>query len=205
MLGRALVPYGGFVAAGLQPGETVLVNGATGAFGGAGVGVALAMGAGCVIATGRNGAALEDLSRRFGPRVRPARMVGDEERDRAQILATASGPIDLVLDLMPPAATPAQVTAALLTVRPQGRVVLMGGVRQNLQLPYSWLMRNNITLRGQWMYARESVGRLVALVRAGLLDLETTALTRFSLDDVNEAVTHAAAHAGAFQATVICP
>jgi hypothetical protein len=37
MLGEAyLVPYGGFVAADLQPGEIVVVNGATGAFGSAG-------------------------------------------------------------------------------------------------------------------------------------------------------------------------
>ena len=205
MLGRSLVPYGGFVAADLRPGETVVVNGATGAFGSAGVAVALAMGAGCVIATGRNGAALEELSRRFGARVRPVRMVVDEEKDRASIVGAAEGPIDLVLDLMPPAAVPAQVTAALMTVRPSGRVVLMGGVRQDIHFPYAWLMRSGITLRGQWMYARESVGRLIALVRSGLLDLEATAVTRFSLEDVNEAVAHAAAHAGAFEATVICP
>lgn len=205
MLGRSLVSYGGFVAADLRPGETVVVNGATGAFGCAGVAVALAMGARCVIATGRNGAVLEELSRRFGARVRPVRMVVDEEKDRASIVGAAPGPIDLVLDLMPPAAVPAQVTAALTTVRPNGRVVLMGGVRQDIHFPYGWLMRNGITLRGQWMYARESVGRLIALVRAGLIDLEATAVTRFSLEDVNEAVAHAAAHAGAFEATVICP
>jgi alcohol dehydrogenase len=205
MLGRSLVPYGGFVAADLRPGETVVVNGATGAFGSAGVAVALAMGAACVIATGRNGAALEELARRFGARVRPVRMVVDEERDRTRILEAASGPIDLVLDLMPPAAVPAQVTAALKTVRPNGRVVLMGGVRQDINVPYTWLMRNGITLRGQWMYARESVGRLIALVRSGLLDLEATTVTRFPLEAVNEAVAHAAAHAGAFEATVICP
>lgn len=51
-LGLALVPYGGFLAAGLQPGETVLVSGATGNFGSAAVAVALAMGAECVIAPG---------------------------------------------------------------------------------------------------------------------------------------------------------
>ena len=38
----------------LQPGETVLVSGATGNFGSAAVSVALAMGAACVVAPGRN-------------------------------------------------------------------------------------------------------------------------------------------------------
>ena len=49
-----LVPYGGLLAADLQAGETLLVSGATGHFGSAAVMVALAMGAGCVVAPGRN-------------------------------------------------------------------------------------------------------------------------------------------------------
>jgi alcohol dehydrogenase len=44
-LSRLLVPNGGLVAGDLRPGETLVVNGATGGFGIAGVAVALAMGA----------------------------------------------------------------------------------------------------------------------------------------------------------------
>jgi alcohol dehydrogenase len=199
-LGTYLVPYGGFDAVALRPGEVVVVNGATGAFGSAGVAVALAMGAACVIATGRNGEALDKLARRFGSRVRPVRMLVDEEADRARILAAAPGPIDCVLDLLPPAATPAQVRAALKTVRPFGRVVLMGGVREELAISYAWLMRYCITVRGQWMYARESIGRMVALVRAGLLPLDASQVSSFDLEQVNEAIAHAAVHAGPFEA-----
>jgi alcohol dehydrogenase len=61
-LGTLLVPYGGFLAAQLQAGETVLVNGATGSFGSAAVAVALGMGVQCVVATGRNEAALAELT-----------------------------------------------------------------------------------------------------------------------------------------------
>ena len=50
-----LVPYGGWLAGGLQAGETVLVSGATGNFGSAAVAVALAMGAGCVVARAEGG------------------------------------------------------------------------------------------------------------------------------------------------------
>src|ERR1700761_4758331 len=85
-LGTLLVPYGGFLAAGLQPGETVVVNGATGGFGSAAVAVALGMGAAGVIATGRNETALADLSRRFGARLRTVTMRGDEDSDRKRIL-----------------------------------------------------------------------------------------------------------------------
>ena len=56
-----LVPYGGLLAASLQAGETLLVSGATGNFGSACVAVALAMGAGCVVAPGRNRQVLDDL------------------------------------------------------------------------------------------------------------------------------------------------
>jgi alcohol dehydrogenase len=204
-IGSYLVPFGGFDAAQLKAGEIVVLNGATGAFGSAGVAVALALGAASVIATGRNRERLEGLAQSFGSRVRSVAMTGDEEVDRARILAIAPGPIDCVLDLLPPAASAAQVRSALLTVRPFGRVVLMGGVRQDLSLPYAWLMRNCITLRGQFMYARASVGRLLALVRAGVLELDASKIVSFGLEQVNEAVTHAAEHAAPFEATVLVP
>lgn len=203
--GTFLVPFGGFVAAGLQAGEAVLVNGATGAFGSAAVAVALAMGASCVIATGRGQVALDDLVRRFGERVRPVRMAVDEEADRQRILAAAPGPIDLVLDLLPPAATAAQVRAALLTVRRNGRVVLMGGLQTDVGVPYGWLMRNCVTLHGQWMYSRESIPRLIGLIRSGLLKLSEFDVTTFALDEANAAIAHAAANGGPFRTTVICP
>ena len=186
-IGNYLVPYGGLDAIGFRAGETLVVNGATGAFGSAGVATALAMGAGRVIATGRNRTVLESLSERFGSRVKIAVMRADEETDRQHILEVAEGPIDCVLDLLPPAASPAQVRAAARTVRPRGRVCLMGGVREDINLPYAWLMRDCITVRGQWMYAREAIGRVVALVRAGLLDLVSSNITTFALEHVNEA------------------
>jgi len=208
-LGTLLVPYGGFLAANLEAGQTVVVNGATGAFGSAGVAVALAMGARAVLATGRNRAALDDLGRRFGERVRPVPMQGDEQQDRARILAAAPAPIDCVLDLLPPAASTAQVRTALLAVRPYGKVVLMGGVGMaggpGLELPYPWLMRNGITIVGQWMYPRIAPLKLIGLIRAGLVKLDEFNPTSFGLDEVNRAVAHAAEHSAPFQMTIVRP
>lgn len=208
-LGTLLVPYGGFLAANLKAGETVLVNGATGTFGSAAVAVAVAMGAGCVIATGRNEAALNDLARRLGPRVRTAKMVGDEEADRQRMLAAAPAPIDCVLDLLPPMATAFQVRAALMTVRPYGRVVLMGGVGMaggdGLLLDYAWLMRNCVTIIGKWMYPPDAAPRMIALIRAGLVKLDDFEVRAFSLNEVNDAVAYAAVHSGPFKMTVVQP
>ncbi|MBN8927215.1 MAG: alcohol dehydrogenase [Rhodospirillales bacterium 69-11] len=208
-MGTLLVPYGGWLAAGLQPGETVLVSGATGQFGSAAVVVALGMGAGCVVAPGRNQAVLAELQRRFGPRVRTVRLQGDEDGDRARMQAAAPGPIDCVLDLLPPSADTIPVRAAAMTVRQNGRVVLMGGVGMlggpGLDLPYPWLMRNNIRLIGQWMYPREASVCMAALIRSGLIRLSEYEVTTFGLDAVEAAVTHAAAHGGPFRMTVLQP
>ncbi|HEY2048224.1 MAG TPA: zinc-binding dehydrogenase [Caulobacteraceae bacterium] len=207
-LGRLLVPYGGLLAGDLKAGETLVVNGATGGFGGAGVAVALAMGAAKVVAAGRNARALEDLVRCFGPRVRPVQMSGVETEDRGRIGEAAGGPIDLVLDFLPREASASQVLAAVLGVRDGGRVVLMGGLRGaegDLALNYNWLMHHDITVRGKWMYPRKAIPRMVQMVRAGLIDLGQFDLTEFGLDDANEAVAHAAANAGPRQLTVLRP
>ncbi|MFI6474900.1 alcohol dehydrogenase catalytic domain-containing protein [Streptomyces sp. NPDC050516] len=208
-LGPLLVPYGGFLAAELEAGETVLVSGATGYFGSGAVHVALAMGAGCVVAPGRNEKVLDDLVRRFGPRVRPVRLTGDEDEDGERMRRAAPGAIDCVLDLLPPGAGPTPVRTAAMTVREFGRVVLMGGVGmqggEDLHLPYSWLMRNSVTVRGRWMYPAGAVARLIALIRSGLLDLTEYDVAEFALGEANEAVAHAAAEGGAFRATVLRP
>jgi NADPH:quinone reductase-like Zn-dependent oxidoreductase len=208
-LGTLLVPYGGFIAANLQPGETVLVSGATGNFGSAAVAVALAMGAACVVAPGRNETILADLVRRFGERLRPVKLTGNESDDRESMKRAAPGPIDCVFDIMPPSVGTNVVRAAIMTVRPYGRVVLMGGVGMaggaGLDLLYPWIMRNCVTIRGVWMYPPDAASRLIALVRAGLLRLDQYEAKAFDLDHANEAVAHAAANAGPFKMTVIRP
>ncbi len=109
-------------------------------------------------------------------------MTGVEQDDRQLIGKVAGGPIDFVLDLLPREASPSEVLAAVLAVRPGGQVVLMGGVgRQggdDLALPYPWLMRNDITVRGKWMYTRIAVAQVVRLVRAGLIDLAQFNVTK---------------------------
>lgn len=208
-LNTFLVPYGGLLAANLQAGETILISGATGNFGSAAVAVALAMGARCVVAPGRNEKTLEDLTRRFGDRLRPVKLLGNEEDDRERMRQAAPGPIDCVLDILPPSVSTTTVRAAIMTVRPYGRVVLMGGVGMlggaGLELPYPWIMRNCITVRGQWMYLPESAIRLVGLIRSGLLRLDNFDVTVFDLDDANKAVAHAAANGGPFKMTAIRP
>lgn len=63
---------------------------------------ALAMGARCVVAPGRNVDVLADLAGRFGNRVAPVLLTGDAALDDAAMQAAAPGAVDAVLDLLPP-------------------------------------------------------------------------------------------------------
>ena len=85
----------------------------------------------------------------------------------------------------------------------------MGGVGsqggEEFSLPYPWLMRNDISVLGKWMYPRWAPGRLVGLVRAGLLDLDQFVVTVFPLEQAEEAVRHAANDVAPFRMTVLQP
>ena len=205
LMALLLVPYGGLLAVDLKVGETVVVSGATGNFGSAAVVVALAMGAARVVAPGRNEAILKELSRRFGTRVVTVKLTGDETMDHERIKSASGTPVDVVLDLMPPSVDPGVVRTAAMTVREFGRIALMGGVRDDLAFPYRWIMRNGITIRGQWMYPRTANLTMVNLIRAGLIELDNWEVTSFSLERANEAVEHAAKSGGPFRLTVIKP
>ncbi len=80
---------------------------------------------------------------------------------------------------------------------------MLGGA--GLELPYPWIVRNCITIHGQWMYPPDAAIRMVGLIRSGLLDLRHYEVTSFDLEQVNEAVAHAAANSGPFRMTVIRP
>jgi alcohol dehydrogenase len=136
-------------------------------------------------------AAMNDLAAAAGPFAGAARLLEELagirlDARRVERAAEASG----------------AAVAAALAVSPGGRVVLMGGVgaEPDLPLPYRWLMHGNITVRGQWMYSRTAIPHLIRMVRAGLIDL-----TEFDPDDANGAITHATATAGPLRHTVLRP
>ena len=200
------MPFGGLLAADLQAGEILLVHGATGSFGSAGVAVALAMGAACVVAAGRNRRALDDLVRRFGERVRPVVLSGD------------SRPTVRRCGRQRPAPMTACSTSCRRPRRSRPARGRDDGSRERTRDPdgwrrhgsrrrssYPWLMRNDITVRGKWMYPRWAPARLVAMIRSGLIDLRHFEATTFALEQVDEAVAHASANAGPFRMTVIRP
>jgi alcohol dehydrogenase len=200
-----LVPYGGLLAANLQAGQVVMVNGATGHFGSAGVAVAVAMGAERVVAPGRNQAILDALVNRFGERVRPVLLSEDEDTNRKRIAQAAEGPIDCLLDLLGLIQDALPTRRGIMAVRPGGVAVLMGGVQADVEIPYRYVMHNNLVIRGQYMYSSHAPLWMAGLIRAGLLRLDAFSTCAFSLAEVNQAVQYAHDHGGAFHLTVLTP
>ncbi|MDQ0391592.1 zinc-binding dehydrogenase [Labrys monachus] len=191
-LAKLVVPYGGLLRGGVEPGHTVLVNGATGYYGSAGVMVALAMGAAKVVAIGRDQAGLDRLAETLGPRVVAARVTGeDANADLAAVLA-AGGRADVGLDLLGRASSTATTLATLRALKRGGRLVLMGSAAAPLELAFGEMLGNDWEVVGNFMYRRSAPGQLAALAAAGLLDLSLVRIKRFALAQLPEAIAAAA-------------
>jgi alcohol dehydrogenase len=191
-LAKLIVPFGGLKRTGLRGGETIIVNGATGYFGSGAVMLAVAMGAGRVVAVGRRQAVLESLRDKFGPRVVPAVVAGDAAKDVAIIRHAAAGSAHIALDLLGSAKSTSTTLSCLRALKRGGRLVLMGSADVPLELPMREMLANDWEVVGQFMYERQAPGELAALVAEGLLDLSKIAVTTFKLPDFKRAVESAA-------------
>ncbi|MBR0755171.1 zinc-binding dehydrogenase [Bradyrhizobium jicamae] len=191
-LAKLIVPFGGLQRTGLRGGHTVIINGATGYFGSGAVMLAVAMGAGRVIAVGRKQAALDQLREAFGPRVIPAIVSGDAATDLPIIRRAAGGAADVALDLLGAAKSTSTTLSSLRALRRGGRMVLMGSAEAPLELSFREMLANDWEVVGQFMYDRTAPGQLAALAAAGLLDLGKINVTTFPLADFRRAVDAAA-------------
>jgi alcohol dehydrogenase len=191
-LAKLIVPFGGLQRTGLRGGQTVVINGATGYFGSGAVMLAVAMGAGRVVAVGRKQAALEQLREAFGPRVIPAVVSGDPATDLPVIRRAAGGTADVALDLLGSAKSTSTTLSTLRALKRGGRLVLMGSADVPLELSFREMLANDWEVVGQFMYERTAPGQLATLAAEGLLDLSKIVVTSFPLADFKRAVEAAA-------------
>jgi alcohol dehydrogenase len=204
VLPRFAVPYGGLVRGRLAAGETIVVTGATGAYGSAAVLLSLALGAGRIVAAGRNRLALDALAQ-LGARLATVALSGDVAAD-AKALRSAAGSegAHIAFDIVGNAQDPSATLAALKSLRRGGRLVLMGSMAVPLPISYLDVMLNNLEIIGQFMYPRDAFLRLIHLARAGLLDLRAIRVRSFPLEALAEAM-EAAATAGNLECVVVTP
>jgi alcohol dehydrogenase len=204
VLMRYIVPFGGLLRGRLAAGETLIVTGATGAYGGAAVLLAIAMGAGRVVAAGRNAAALDAVARAGGSRVVPVALTGDIQADAITLGAAANGGAQMAFDMVGAASDPNATLAALRSLRRGGRLVLMGSMSVPLPLSYMELMANSWEVIGNFMYPADAWRRLLDMVRAGLLDTGAIRPRVFPLGELPEAM-EAAANADSLECVVVRP
>ena len=188
-LAHVAVPYGGLLRGQLEPGQSVIINGATGAFGARGVLVALAMGADRVIAVGRNAQALEPLTAIDPSRVSSAVLDSKNVAESTARILRANGgqPAHLYYDMLGRADEPSSILACLSAVRYRGTAVWMGGASLDVPLSYHELMRRELTLIGNFMFPRFAISRLAAMLRSGTLRLDRLKFQHFGLDRFSEA------------------
>jgi threonine dehydrogenase-like Zn-dependent dehydrogenase len=207
-LGHLTVPFGGLRDIRLEPGETVVVCPATGGYGGAGVQMAIAMGA-RVIAMGRNERELARLKEHIHngtPKasIQTVKITGDEAADLASL--KSFGVIDAVLDFTPPQASKStHLRAATSALRRNGRASLMGFVDQPVH-PWHCVARN-ITLKGKLMYERDDIVQLAKILERGLFP-RAEAFVRteaFGLDDWKAAFDRASEYTGSGRQVVLKP
>jgi alcohol dehydrogenase len=204
VLPRFAVPYGGLLRGRLAAGETLVVTGTTGAYGSAAMLLSLALGAGRVVAAGRNRLALEGLARRGGSRVATVALSGDVEADAKALRAAAGAGAQMAFDMVGGAQDPNATLAALKSLRRGGRLVLMGSMGVPLPISYLEVMLNNLEILGTFMYPQDTFMRLTDLARAGLLDINAIRTRSFPLDALPSAM-EAAATAGGLECIVVEP
>ena len=203
-IGRCIIPFGGLLRGRLAAGETLIVNGATGAYGTAAVLLGVAMGAARVIAAGRNRDALEAVAQAGGARVVPVTLTGKQQNDVAALREASGGGAHIAFDMVGQARDPNSTLAALHSLRRGGRLVLMGSMTTDLPLPYTAVMLNSWEIMGQFMYPASAYRRLLELLRSGLLDISAIRPRVYPLADLPTAM-EAAATAGNLECIVMQP
>ncbi|KAF2684224.1 GroES-like protein [Lentithecium fluviatile CBS 122367] len=207
-IANLLVPYGGLRDIHLEPGETIVVSPATGGYGGAGVQVAVAMGA-RVIAMGRNEQKLARLKEHVlsgtpSACIEIVKMSGNEAADMAAL--QVFGTIDAILDFTPPhASNSTHLKSAVSALRRNGRVSMMGFVDRPM-VPWTFV-GNNISMKGKLMYERDDIVQFVKMLERGLFPRgeEFVDTQSFALEGWKVAFEAAAEHAGIGKQVVLIP
>lgn len=201
---RCIVPFGGLIRGRLKAGETVIVNGATGAYGNAAVLVAVAMGAARVVAAGRDKEVLDAVAQAAGPRVVPVPLTGDVAKDAMSLRAAAGGGAHLAFDMVGGAKDPNSTLAALASLYRYGRLVLMGSSTAPVPINYMQVLFNSLEIIGNFMYPRDAYLTLLALLRSGQLNISAIVPKVFSLDDLPQAMEYAA-RAQSLECVIVVP
>lgn len=186
-LGWMGTAHQGLACAGMSPGDTVAVYGATGLVGVSAVAVALGMGAGRVYAVGRSEqrlAAFEGLD------------------DRVEVATAIPEGVDVVLNTVD-TADPSWVSQAAAALNRGGTMVTIASI--NPPVPTAGFVGRDLAFRGSLWFPRQTPGVLLEMISEAKLPVSRFHAHAYSLDDVSAAIGHAAGGVSPFEHVVVRP
>jgi NADPH2:quinone reductase len=179
----------------LQPGETVLVLGATGMVGQFAVQAARLLGAGRIVAAGRDGEMLARAKQLGADATVDLREAGSGADLTAAFREAAGGPLDVVHDPL----WGAPAAAALEALGVNGRLIQIGeSAGADATFPSAPIRGRHVEIRGYTNFAvprdvrREGYGALVEHAAAGRIEVEVERIPLAEVADAWERVQRSA-------------
>jgi D-arabinose 1-dehydrogenase-like Zn-dependent alcohol dehydrogenase len=196
--------YGALRMADAGPGKAGLIDGITGTLGVASTTLALAMGVSRVLGTGRNEDLLQRVKSLAPNRIEVLRLGDKSSGEWAKTLTDGEG-VDFVISALGAKAPAETMLDSMQGVRRGGKVVNVGGVADVVPVDMKWLMDEQVQLIGSNWFSAAQGQELAHMVETGVLDLTYLEHERFSLDDVNRAISGLKDRRGGFRNYVVIP
>ncbi|SEA86868.1 alcohol dehydrogenase catalytic domain-containing protein [Variovorax sp. YR216] len=184
------------------PGQTVLIDGATGTLGLGAVILALAMGAAKIFGTGRNKVLLEKLRALDPSRIVPISL-GEKPTAEVVMAATEGYGVDVLIETLGPNAPVSNVIDSFNALRRGGKAINIGGVADPIPLePFPLMCLQKSYIGSLWFTTAEGQD-MADMAASGTLNLGVFEHERFKLDQVNEALDAVEQRTGGFTNVVI--
>jgi D-arabinose 1-dehydrogenase-like Zn-dependent alcohol dehydrogenase len=196
--------YGALRMADAGPGKVGLIDGITGTLGVASTLLSLAMGMSRVLGTGRNDELLERVKSLAPNRIEVLKLGDKSSGEWAKTLTDGEG-VDFVISALGAKAPPETMLDSMQGVRRGGKVVNVGGVADVVPVDMKWLMDEQVQLIGSNWFSTAQGQELAHMVETGALDLSYLEHERFSLNDVNHAISGLKDRRGGFSNYVVIP
>ena len=202
-LGWLGTAYGAFLKAGLRPGHTLIINGATGQLGSSALVLALALHVGRILAIGRNSELLAEL-KRLNPQSIATVSLGDiDDPNQAVMDATDGKGANLALDAVGRVQDATSTMAAYAGLAAGGAMVLVGNSQARLPVTYNSLLDREVKLMGSNWFSRSEMSELIGLIGSGALDINVFQATTYPLHEINEAIAVAGKVGGLVHAAIM--
>lgn len=179
------VGYRALKRARMDPGDAVVINGATGVTGVPTVLAAMALGAAHIIAVARNESRLRKLQELDPGRISIISTRNGSVAESIRELTKGQG-ASVVVDLVPDSNE--SLMECIQALEPCGRVALLAAKNEPVQLTYHDFLIRSVEITSSNGRNYQDIAELVELTRHGVIDPTVITPRFFALEQVNEAI-----------------